>query len=196
MISARSFLAVAVVAAIAFGAFAVFGVGVAHADEECPLGSVQKSESGETWCEPTVCDDDTQCPTGSLCRPVPLCVEIGVLPQAPGTKSDAGQRLLVRQRCGADKSCPQRTTCSEKSRCITRAQAERANLLTVPTPGASGSAGAAAAGSGGSTGAPKKACGCDLPGRSSGDVGGAGLALLGMAVIASRRRARQPADRR
>lgn len=194
MISARSFGAIAVVASIAFSAFGVSVSGVARADEECPLGSVQKSESGETWCEPTVCADDTQCPTGSLCRPVPLCVEIGVLPQAPGTKSDAGQRLLVRQRCGADKSCPQRTTCSEKSRCITRAQAERANLLSVATPSAS----AASAGTppAGGAGTPKKACGCDVPGRSTGDVGGAALALLGVAVIASRRRSRQPADRR
>jgi hypothetical protein len=194
MISARSFGAVAIVASIVFGALAVSVSGVARADEECPLGSVQKSESGETWCEPTVCGDDTQCPTGSLCRPVPLCVEIGVLPQAPGTKSDAGQRLLVRQRCGADKSCPQRTTCSEKSRCITRAQAERANLLTVAAPSASAASGGTPAAGG--AGAPKKACGCDLPGRSTGDFGGAGLALLGVAVIASRRRARQPADRR
>ena len=188
MISARSFGAFVCVAVVAMG---VSVSTLARADEECPLGSVQKSESGETWCEPTVCDADTQCPTGSLCRPIPLCVEIGTLPQAPGTKSDAGQRLLVRQRCGADKSCPQRTTCSDKSRCITRAQAERANLLSAPAAGASASA------STGATDAPatKKACGCAVPGRSTGDLGGAALALLAMAVIGTRRRSR-PADHR
>jgi hypothetical protein len=188
MISARSF---GVLVSVAMIAISISLSSVARADEECPLGSVSKSESGETWCEPTVCDSDTQCPTGSLCRPIPLCVEIGTLPQAPGTKSAAGQRLLVRQRCGADKSCPQRTTCSEKSRCITRAQAERANLLSVPAAGASASAATA------STDVPstKKACGCSVPGRSTGDLGAAALALLGVAVIRARRRSR-PADRR
>ena len=189
-LAARSFGAIAMVAVIAIG---VSVSGLARADDECPLGSVQKSESGETWCEPTVCDDDTRCPTGSLCRPVPLCVEIGTLPQAPGTKSDAGQRLLVRQRCGADKSCPQRTTCSDKTRCVTRAQAERAHLLSLPAAGAS-----AGPPPTGSTPAPKKACGCGVLGRSTGDLGSAALALLGVAVVATRRRSRasRPADRR
>jgi hypothetical protein len=173
----------AIVAVVA----SVLGVPVsARADDECPLGSVQKSESGETWCEPSVCDDTAPCPNGLLCRPVPLCVEIGVLPQAPGTKSDAGQRLLARQRCGADKSCPQRTTCSDKSRCITRAQADRANLLTVP--GASTSASAGTPPAGATSDAPKKACGCDLVGRSSNDLGAAALSLLGVVAIVARRR--------
>ncbi len=177
---ARSLSAVATIAAVV--AFA----NVARAGDECPLGSVQKSEAGQTWCEPSVCDGDAQCPTGSLCRPVPLCVEIGALDQAPGTKSDAGQRLLVRQRCGADKSCPQRTTCSDKSRCITRAQAERAGLLTVAAAGASASSTPSS-----SSEAPKKACGCHVPGGSKvGERGGAALALLGAAIVASRRRRR------
>jgi hypothetical protein len=195
MISARSAarsstLEMSCLRALAFVAILASGLGVsgsARADDECPLGSVQKSESGETWCEPSVCDDTAPCPNGLLCRPVPLCVEIGVLPQAPGTQSDAGQRLLARQRCGADKSCPQRTTCSDKSRCIMRAQADRANLLTVPGAGASASAGTPPAGA--TTDAPKKACGCDLVGRSANDLGAAALSLLGvMAVIARRRR--------
>ncbi len=157
----------------------------ALAQEECPLGSTQKSEGGQTWCEPTVCDLDNQCPTGSICRPVPLCVEIGALDQAPGTKSDAGARLLVRQRCGADKACPQRTTCSEKSRCITRAQAEKAGLLTAG--GASGAdAGAAAAGE-----PPKKACGCHVLGTTGGELPGAALAIACVAAIAARRRMRK-----
>lgn len=156
----------------------------AQAQEECPLGSTQKSESGQTWCEPTVCDLDDQCPTGSVCRPIPLCVEIGTLDQAPGVKTDAGQRLLVRQRCGADKSCPQRTTCSEKGRCITRAQAEKAGLTA--SPGAGGDAGATS----GAAASPKKTCGCHVPGTSGGELGGAGLALLGAIAIGARRRAR------
>lgn len=188
MTSARSFgVLVSVVSVV----LVVGGTTDARADEECPLGSVSKSEGSETWCEPTVCDDTAPCPGGMLCRPISLCVEIGVLPQAPGSKSDAGQRLLVRQRCGADKSCPQRTTCSDKGRCITRAQAERANLLTLPGTQASASAG----GFGTDAPATKKACGCSVPGRSTTDLGGAAFALLLTASIATRRRSR-PADLR
>jgi hypothetical protein len=170
------------VAAAATIAFALVGAaGVARAQEECPLGSTQKSEADQTWCEPTVCDLDTQCPTGSLCRPVPLCVEIGTLDQAPGTKTDAGQRLLVRQRCGADKSCPQRTTCSEKSRCISRAQAEKAGLL------------ASAASEPPKREPEKKACGCRVPGVPGGERHGAALAIACAVVVAARRRARSVA---
>lgn len=168
--------------------FVLGALGVARsasAQEECPLGSTQKSESGSTWCEPTVCDQDNQCPNGSVCRPVALCVEIGSLDQAPGTKSDAGQRLLVRQRCGADKSCPQKTTCSDKGRCITRAQADKAGLSASPSAG-----GDAGAGAGASSDAPKKACGCHVPGTSGGELGGAALALLGVVAIGTRRRSR------
>jgi hypothetical protein len=158
----------------------VLAPSLAHADVECPLGSVMKTDNGQTWCEPTVCEVDHQCPTGSVCRPVPLCVEVGVLEQSPATSDDAGQKLMVRQRCGADKSCPQRTTCSDKSRCITRAQAEKANLLAP-----AGAASAAPAPE-----PPKKACGCHVPGAAGGQVGGAGLAMLGAIAIGARRRAR------
>jgi MYXO-CTERM domain-containing protein len=157
--------------------------GNARAQEECPLGSTQKSESGQTWCEPTVCDETAPCPAGLVCRPVSLCIEIGTLEQAPGVKTDAGQRLLARQRCGADKSCPQKTTCSDKGRCITQAQAERAGLLSASP--AAADAGAAAPGAS----APKKGCGCHVRGTSGG-LGGAALAMLGMVAIAARRRTR------
>lgn len=157
--------------------------GTALAQEECPLGSTQKSEGGQTWCEPTVCDQDTNCPTGSVCRPVALCVEIGALEQAPGVKSDAGQRLLVRQRCGADKSCPQKTTCSDKGRCITRAQADKAGLTAAAGTGDAGAAAPAAA-------EPKKACGCHVPGTSGGEPFGAALAMLGVLAVGARRRTR------
>ncbi len=159
--------------------------GAARAQEECPLGSTSKSENGATWCEPTVCDETAPCPAGLVCRPVALCIEIGALDQAPGTKTDAGQRLLVRQRCGADKSCPQKTTCSDKGRCITQAQAEKAGLLKPSSTTDAGAAGAA-----GATDAPKKACGCHVPGTSGGELGGAALAMLGMIAIAARRRTR------
>ena len=182
-----SLRALAIVASVGIVASSLAISSAARAEGECPLGSVQKSESGETWCEPSICDDTAPCPSGLLCRPVPLCVEIGALPQAPGTKSDAGQRLLARQRCGADKSCPQRTTCSDKSRCITRAEADRANLLSVPGAAASASAGPAVT----SDGAPKKSCGCDLVGRSTNGLGVAALSLLGAVVVAARRGRRQ-----
>jgi len=159
---------------------------MARADDECPLGSVQKTESGQTWCEPTICEIDNQCPTGSLCRPVALCLEIGALDPSPGSK-DAGQKVLVRQRCGANKSCPQNTTCSEKSRCITRGQADKAGLSAAP--GAAGSA-PMPAGSAGATpvDAPKKACGCHVVGASGGELGGGALAVLAAIAIAARRR--------
>jgi MYXO-CTERM domain-containing protein len=168
---------------------AVVGVApTARAQEECPLGSTQKSESGQTWCEPSVCDTDTQCANGSICRPVPLCVEIGALDQAPGTKSDAGQRLLARQRCGAAKACPQRTTCSEKSRCITRAQADKAGLLTTAAASGIAASGSAAAAAGNEP--PKKGCGCHVAGAPGGEHLGA-LAMLGAVVIAAHRRTRR-----
>jgi hypothetical protein len=157
---------------------------VAHAQEECPLGSVEKTEGGQTWCEPTICDLDNQCPVGSICRPVALCVEVGVLEASPTAKTDAGQRLLVRQRCGLDKACPQRTTCSEKGRCITRAQADKAGLTAAP--GTDGGGGAPTDGA-----SKKKACGCHVPGTSGGELGGSALALLGAIAIGARRRARR-----
>jgi hypothetical protein len=152
----------------------------ARADDDCPLGSSEKKESGFTWCEPSVCDADNQCPTGSVCRPVPLCVEIGAV---DGGGAAAGARLLVRQRCGVGKACPQNTTCSEKSRCITLAQADKAGLTSV-TPGSSASATPA------SSEPPKKACGCDVPGGRTGGGGAALLLVAGATVIAARRRAR------
>src|ERR1043165_3471270 len=112
------------------GVVALTSAATANAQEECPLGSVQKSEGGKTWCEPTVCETDINCATGSICRMVPLCVEVGVLDPKAGANADGGTKLLVRQRCGEGKSCPQNTTCSEKTRCITLAQADKAGLNT------------------------------------------------------------------
>ncbi len=155
----------------------------ARADDTCPLGSTERKEADLTWCEPSICDADISCPKGSVCRPVPLCVEIGAVDA--GGSDAGGARLLVRQRCGLNKACPQNTTCSEKSRCITLAQADKAGLTTTsssatPTP-TTGEA------------PPRKACGCDVPGRSG--AGGAGvlLALAGVVAVSARRRARRAA---
>jgi MYXO-CTERM domain-containing protein len=172
--------------AFAFISASVGRVRSASAQEECPLGSTEKTESGSTWCEPTVCATDTNCATGSICRPVPLCVEIGAIdPKAP--TADGGQRLLVRQRCGADKSCPQKTTCSEQGRCITRAQADKAGLLTPSTAASGGAA------SGGAPTEPaKKSCGCHVPGGTGGELPGGALALALTTLVLARRRRRGP----
>jgi len=154
----------------------------AHAEDQCPLGSTEKTEAGFTWCEPSVCDADNQCATGSVCRPVPLCVEVGAV-DAGKAGSAAGARLLARQRCGANKSCPQNTICSEKSRCITLAQADKAGLTTTASASASASP---AAGD-----APKKACGCDVPGTRGGELAGSLLAIVGLAAMGTRRRTRR-----
>jgi len=159
--------------------------GAAHAEDQCPLGSTERTEAGFTWCEPSVCDSDSQCATGSICRAVPLCVEVGALDAGKGDAG--GARLLARQRCGISKSCPQNTTCSEKSRCITKAQADKAGLMT-----ASGASAAPSAAAGSATGdAPKKACGCDVPGTRGAERIGGVLAMLGLVVIGARRRARR-----
>ena len=150
---------------------------VARADDSCPLGSTEKTEAGFTWCEPSVCDGAAACPPGSVCRPVPLCVEIGTLDAG----SPGGARLLVRQRCGANKSCPQNTTCSEKDRCVTRAQADKAGLLVLTDAGAAPAAEGAAA--------PKKsACGCSTPGAHLGEGEGGVPALLALVALGARRR--------
>jgi hypothetical protein len=156
--------------------------GVARAEDQCPVGSIERTEASFTWCEPSVCDTDAQCATGSICRGVPLCVEVGALDAGKGEAG--GARLMARQRCGENKSCPQNTTCSDKSRCMTLAQADKAGLNTKSGP----SAAASAAPSGD---APKKACGCDMPGTRGGELAGGVLAMLGLVVIGVRRRARR-----
>lgn len=153
---------------------------IASAQEECPLGSVEKKENGQTWCEPTICATDTNCATGLVCKPVALCVEIGAL--EPGAK-DAGQKLMVRQRCGVAKACPQNTTCSEASRCVTKAQAEKAGLLTASGPSAAPSSATPS-----STAPAKSACGCHTVGGTNAGLGAGGLALLAGLVLVARRR--------
>ncbi len=180
MSSLRTALALLTVTALTASA------NVARADDTCPLGSTERREGDFTWCEPSVCDSDLACPKGSLCRPVPLCVEIGAVDA--GGSDAGGARLLVRQRCGLNKACPQNTTCSEKSRCITLGQADKAGLTGgSPTSSATTAATAPTA----PTEAPKKACGCDVPGRSGAGSAGALLALAGVVAVGARRRARR-----
>jgi len=138
----------------------------AAADEaNCPAGSSSKTESGLTWCEPSVCETDTNCKTGEVCRPVALCVEIGTM------AGDAGKRLMVRQRCGADKSCPSTTTCSDMKRCVSKAEADK----MAPAPAASAPAAPA----------KKGMCSVGVPDTSLAPLGLA----LGLALVARRRRA-------
>lgn len=178
---ARPFLVAALPLALVAGVWS----SAAHAeDADCPAGSTSKSEGGYTWCEPSVCDTEAQCGAGELCRPVPLCMQIGALkPKSGAALADAGQRLMATQRCGPDKACPQSSVCSEKHRCITRAAAERMGLLSPTSAAASASAGATS-----TEGAPKKACGCSTPGHAPGGLGALSVFALGAVVLSSRRR--------
>lgn len=144
--------------------FVTFNSPAARADDaNCPAGSRQKTEAGLTWCEPSVCEADANCGTGEVCRPVALCVEIGTM------TGDAGQRLMVRQRCGADKSCPQTTTCSDMRRCVSRADAEKMVAQAPPAEPA------------------KHSCGCEVPRKAGASLPYVSLAGLVVAVIGSRR---------
>jgi MYXO-CTERM domain-containing protein len=154
--------------------------------DQCPPGSTWKTKDGAGWCEPSVCDSDAQCSPGEICRPVPLCVEIGKLdPQTARMGGDAGTTLMARQRCGENKSCPQTTVCSEKDRCISKSTAEKMGLLAAPA----ASAGAAA------PAAKKSSCGCDVPGVSSGEIAVAVVAGLALIGATARRRRRTESDR-
>lgn len=145
--------------------------GTASADD-CPLGSTEKKENGVTWCEPSICQTDTQCPTGMLCKPVSLCVEIGTVDKAAG---DAGNRLIARQRCGENQSCPQNTTCNTAGRCLSPTQAS-----SLPVPASSAAA---------PTEAPKKSsCGCELAGSPT-PFGGV-LAAIAFGTFVARRKRR------
>ncbi|MCW5838156.1 MAG: hypothetical protein KIS78_37540 [Labilithrix sp.] len=150
----------------------------ARAEDDCPPGSVHKTEDGFTWCEPTVCTNDGQCKPNEVCRPVSLCLQVGAL--ADAASEDAGQRLVVTQRCVAGrvpdepKSCPQKQTCSEMSRCVTKAAAEKMGLLATSAPSAPADAGGAEA--------KKSSCGCDVVGgrtpRAEALAGACAIALL------------------
>lgn len=147
--------------------------------DDCPAGSKFKTQDGYSFCEPTVCLNDGQCAPDEVCRPIGLCMQVGTLDTKTGL-TDAGQRLVVTQRCAPDKTCPQTTTCSEKERCISRVAADKMGLLTPP----------AANGATSTTPEKKSSCGCEAVG-SSGGAGRGALAIAAAAlVLLSRRRRR------
>lgn len=140
--------------------------------EDCPPGSVGKDESGFQWCEPTVCITDADCLGGKqVCRPMPLCVEIGNLNDAA-----SGKRLSVHNKCAANKECPAQTTCLEGNRCIDRDAADRMGILVLDA--------------GAPPEPPKKSvCGCSVPGVPTSELVWMGpVALVGLAVVRRRRR--------
>ena len=157
----------------AFSAILLHAGGAAA--DDCPPGSVQKNQDSFGWCEPTVCQTDAQCGLNEVCRNVPLCMQVGNV-ASPGASPDAGQRLVVTQRCAPDKSCPQTTVCSDLGRCLSRNAAEKMGVLAPPVA------------------APvlgpdkKSSCGCETVGaRARGGAGGGALVLLGLALLSSRR---------
>ena len=154
----------------------------ARAENDCPPGSVHKTEEGFTFCEPTVCTNDGQCGPNEVCRKVGLCMEIGTL--ADAATVDAGKRLVVTQRCAPDKTCPQKQTCSDLTRCVSRSDAQKMGILHLEAaPSATAAPGSAVE--------PKKsACNCDVVGATHGGAGGA-LAAMGVAVLALRHRRRR-----
>ncbi len=153
----------------------------ALADVDCPAGTKKKTEGPNEWCEPVVCLTDAQC-GADVCKPVPLCIEIGTVKSADG--KDAGQRLMARQRCGPDRACPSSTTCLDGNRCISKADAEKMGLLTAAAPSASASAAPAAS--------SDKKCGCSVVGAPSSSGGALACAALGAIAIAARRRQGAP----
>lgn len=145
---------------------------------DCPPGSVGKEEGGFQWCEPTVCLTDADCMGGkSVCRSMPLCVEVGTVADAAA----GSKRLVVASPCvkkGAAYECPAQTTCLEGKRCIEKTKADQMGILVED-------AGLPAE-------PPKKSvCGCSVPGVATSDA--AWMAPLGVIAVALvRRRRRNP----
>lgn len=143
---------------------------------DCPPGSSKKEEGSYSWCQPTVCENDTQC-TPDVCRPVGLCMQVGSL-NKPG-EPDGGARLIATQICQEDKQCPTQQTCSLMKRCVSKAQADKlADGAPAETPAE----------------APKKSsCGCEAVGvrDARGPAGVAAFALSALLVRARRRGARR-----
>ena len=154
----------------------------AHAEDDCPPGSVHKTQEGFSFCEPTVCTNDGQCNPNEVCRKVGLCMEVGTL--ADAATEDAGKRLVVTQRCAPDKTCPQKQTCSDLSRCVSKADAQKMGILHLEAaPSATAAPGSAVE--------PKKsACDCNVVGPSPGGAGAVVAALGALVVAAGRRRSR------
>ncbi len=143
--------------------------------DDCPPGSKNRSENGFEWCEPTVCETDSQCGANEVCRPIAFCMQVGSLAPDAATMGDAGKRLIVTQRCAPDKKCPGTTTCLELGRCLSTSAAEKMGLLNAP------SASASAAPAGGE--AKKSSCGCEVPGSTpTGSLASVLAIALGAAI--------------
>lgn len=151
----------------------------ARAADDCPPGSVSRSQDGYTWCEPTVCENDGQCKPNEVCRRVPLCMQIGTLTADAAVLEDAGKRLVVTQRCAPDKTCPQTTVCSDMTRCLPTTDADRMGLLTSSS---------AAPSNGVPTASDKKSCGCHAVGSSTGPTNLLAAAIALSMFWARRRR--------
>jgi len=159
---------------------------LARADDECPPGAKYKTEGEFKWCEPTVCENDAQCATGEVCKPVSLCVQIGRVESKPG--QDAGSRLIALQRCGEDKQCPNTSVCSEHARCVSRAQADKLGASNAKAaPGSSAPSGSAPPPGGEPA---KKSCGCSVVGMPGGEAAGL-LAATALALALARRSRRR-----
>ena len=151
--------------------------------DDCPPGSIFRSQDGYSFCEPTVCQSDSQCNPDEVCRPIPLCLQVGTLDPKAAALHDGGQRLVATQRCGPDKTCTQNTVCSDLGRCVSRDTAEKMGVLSAASSGSPATSDA-------KTGAEKKTCGCRAVGTP--DLGaGLGLAVSTalVALVAVRRRA-------
>ncbi len=163
---------------------------VATVPTDCPPGAVGKATGAFGWCEPTVCQNDVQCPGGQVCRAVGLCVQVGSVaadPSAkPSTRDASGDRLVATGRCGPDGECPKDTVCNRKERCVDRAVADRMAPLAAPSAAALPATTPAADGGG-------KKCGCDVPGSRAMSPSALALGSLALAALVGRRR--RPVDR-
>jgi MYXO-CTERM domain-containing protein len=154
----------------------------ALAANDCPPGSTSVTEDGFTWCRPSVCANDGQCRPDEVCRPIPLCLEVGTL--ADDAARDGGKRLVVTQPCvagqepGDPKTCPQKQTCSEMSRCVSKTAADKLGLLSAPSAGGEPP-----------SAAKRSSCGCDAVGADGGSSAGLTLAVAIAALVGRRRRA-------
>jgi MYXO-CTERM domain-containing protein len=135
---------------------------------DCPPGSSKKEEGSYSWCEPSVCNADTDC-TPNVCREAGLCMQVGSL-NKPG-EPDGGAKLMATQICAEDKQCPTKQTCSKMKRCLTPAQASKSELPIPPAPEAK-----------------KSSCGCETVG--AGSTSSLGFAALGLSALLVRARRR------
>ncbi|MFO0736823.1 MAG: hypothetical protein U0270_13140 [Labilithrix sp.] len=155
---------------------------------ECPPGSYRMDEKGFSWCQPTVCENDSMCNPNILCRPLGLCMMVGTLSK-PG-EPDGGQRLMVTQLCGEDKTCPQNQTCSMLGRCLTADNATKLGVIDkkpgAPAPSAAPSATPATPAEG-----KKSSCGCSVIGAPESEratVVSLGAVALSALLVRARRR--------